>query len=89
MSTLYCKEPPINPRWRDDDYTATSIPFYLLGANGRTFVDHALVKAPNAQHPAKGALDASLGAEELARGMRLSISRTAAAMQPAEAASTT
>ncbi|GJE96935.1 PLP-dependent transferase [Phanerochaete sordida] len=82
------KDRPLDSRWRDDDYPATFVPFYLFGANGRTFVDHALVKAPNAQLSAEVSLDVSLSAEELARGMLLSVSRPEVAMQPAEAAST-
>lgn len=75
---------------RDVAYPTAFTPFYLFGADGHTFVDHALLKAPNAQLTAEVALDldAALSDAQLARGLLLRVARSEAAMQPADAAST-
>lgn len=82
------KNRPLDSRWRDNDYPATFVPFYLFGAHGRYFVDHALVKAPNAQLTAEVFLSTPLTDAQLARGLLLGVARPEVAMQPADAAST-
>lgn len=88
------KNRALDSRWRDAAYPASSTPFYLFGGGGaaadRVFVDHALLKAPNAQLTAAVALDldTALSAAQLANGLLLRAARSDAAMQPADAAST-
>jgi len=84
------KNTPLDSRYRDDDYPSFFVPFYLFGANGRSYIDHALVKAPNVQMCAEVTLDLTppLNAEQYERDLLLSVHRPEAAMQPADEAST-
>ncbi|KAJ7302639.1 PLP-dependent transferase [Mycena albidolilacea] len=43
------KNTPLDSYYRDDDYPSSFVPFYLFTVNNRLYIDHALVKAPNAQ----------------------------------------
>lgn len=80
------KNRPLDSRWRDLLYPASFVPFYLFGSDGRYFIDHMLVKAPNAQLTARVSLNnISLDNEQLAGGLLLSILRPEAAMQPGDA----
>ena len=84
------KNRPLDSRWRDDDYPTSFVPFYLYGNEGRLFVEHVLVKAPNAQMSAKIKLEVSppLTQSDLAEGLLLYIVRSEKAMQPADGMST-
>ena len=96
------KDRPLDSRWRDNDYPTSFVPFYLYGTGARFFVDHALVKAPNAQMCAEVNLDLNVSLDPaqhergllperdllLTRGLLLSVLRPEVAMQPADAAST-
>jgi len=80
------KNRPLDSRWRDNLYPASFVPFYLFGVDGRYFIDHMLVKAPNAQLTAEVSLNnISLDNEQLAGGLLLSILRPEAVMQPGDA----
>ncbi|GBE87629.1 PLP-dependent transferase [Sparassis crispa] len=50
VSSIYVvKERPLDSMWRDQNYPADSIPFYLYGSLQEQHVDHMLLQAPNAQ----------------------------------------
>lgn len=75
---------PLNSQWRDTKYPTTCVPFYLYGKDGKYFIDHMLLQAPNVQLSAPVTLDFSVPADHLTKGALLSVSRSEAAMQPAD-----
>ncbi|KAF7372736.1 PLP-dependent transferase [Mycena sanguinolenta] len=96
------KNTPLDSYYRDDDYPSSFVPFYLFSVNNRLYIDHALVKAPNAQmcaeitlsdmRPGFNVKEFDLGvlldAAQDKRDLLLSVSRPEVAMQPADALST-
>lgn len=84
------KNRPLDSRWRDDSYPTSFVPFYLYGNEGRFFVEHVLVKAPNAQMSTEVTLEvtAPLNQSDLTEGLLLYVARPEVAMQPADAMST-
>ncbi|KAJ7467438.1 PLP-dependent transferase [Mycena galericulata] len=92
------KNTPLDSYYRDDDYPSSFVPFYLFRVNNRLYIDHVLVKAPNAQMCADITLS-DMRPEEFDPGvlldaaqgkldLLLSVSRPEVAMQPADALST-
>lgn len=84
------KNRPLDSRWRDDNYPTSFVPFYLYGNGGRLYVEHVLVKAPNAQMSAEVTLEipTPLSEADLSQGLLLGVTRSEAAMQPADDMST-
>ncbi|KAH9946373.1 PLP-dependent transferase [Epithele typhae] len=80
------KNRPLNSRYRDGAYPASYTPFYLYGTPEQIYVDHILVRAPNAQitalDPVALSVQPALTAEQLARGVIAHAARPEAAMQP-------
>lgn len=75
---------PLDSQWRDTKYPTTFVPFYLYGKDGKCFIDHMLLQAPNVQLSAPVTLDFSVPADYLTKGALLGVSRSEAAMQPAD-----
>lgn len=72
-------------RWRDREYPSTYTPFYLYGSPDEQHIDHALLRAPNAQITSDCvalAIQPPLTAEHLRRGVWARVSIPERAMQP-------
>jgi hypothetical protein len=79
------KKRTLASRWRNLDYPADYMPFYVYGTQKEQHIEHMLVRAPNAQITADQVtlqLDQQLTEEQLGRGVIAHINRPEKALQP-------
>jgi hypothetical protein len=76
----------LESRWRDSDYSKSTVPFYLYGTPEEMHIEHMLLRAPNVQITVQGVtfleLEPKLTERQLERGVIMHIKRPERALQP-------